>query len=117
MQRVRAILLMLTVLVTGITAIGMEMMPISAPAAMSSDAATHADHHGNIPLDYNHHGGSDDCLYCHLAKAADLPSRPTTVEVHRRPLQQVAGGYSASCHLAAWTTPCQPRAPPRRVAA
>ncbi len=90
MQRVRAILLILTVLVTGITAIGMEMMPISAPAATSRDAATHADHHGKTPLNNNHHGGSDDCPYCHLAQAADLLPSHGTQKVYRRPLQQVA---------------------------
>ncbi|MDO5759075.1 MAG: hypothetical protein Q4P24_16720 [Rhodobacterales bacterium] len=41
MQRLHAVLLLLIVLVTVITAFGMKMMPLTAPA---SNAAAHADH-------------------------------------------------------------------------
>lgn len=108
---------LLIVLVTVITAIGMEMMPIQPAANLVGNAATHANHNSDTSPADGHHDDSNRCLYCHLAKATDLPPKNEVVTIDRRPQPPVAGTQTTSCHLPTLTTPCQPRGPPRSVAA
>ena len=115
--RLRAIILLLSVLLTGFTAIGMAMMPVAMPTAMVGDDASHMHHDGGSRQDGGQHDGGADCLYCHLAKATDLPTTVKPATVYRRLLPRFAAVELASCHVPAWVTPCQPRAPPRAVAA
>jgi hypothetical protein len=114
MRRVRAAIVLLTALLTALTAIGMAMMPVLMPSAgVHAEAAMHASDQGDgRPHGGGQHHGSDDCLYCQLAKATDLPARHEPVMVHRRLMPCSAGLVTPSCQPRAWTMPHQPRAPP-----
>lgn len=117
MQQLRSILFLLIAVVMGITAVGMELKPVFAPAAVERHAVSHAESHDGPRSDHEHHENSDACLYCHLAKAADLPSRPGTIVVRRQVLELSTSRYAAPCSLEVQRAPWQPRAPPRRIIA
>ena len=117
MQRTRAAIVLLTIFLTALTAIGMEMMPVSTPPAGNhANTAMHEGHHGDAqPGDDDRHDGPNNCSYCQLAKATDLPSLHGPAPIHRRLLTSTLSVQTGSCHLRAWRTSCRPRAPPASI--
>ena len=115
MLKARAAIVLLTVVLTALTAIGMEMMPVSTPPAGNhARTVMHEGHHGDAqPDDSEHRHGQNDCSYCQLAKATDLPSSPGPVPVQFRLVPGSLGMRATACQLPACPLPRWPRAPPK----
>ncbi len=110
-KKLRRVILLLTVVVTAFTAIGMARMPVRAALdVLRSEAVAETGGHHH---DSKQSHGGDECLYCLLAKATDLPAQQEAAKVYRRPLPDTVTVQLESCHLPEWTVPCLPRAPPR----
>lgn len=117
-QLLRAMILLSIVLLSAITSIGMQMMPDrTAASATQVEAAIHGAHHGEGPAGKGRGHGRQDCLYCQLAAATDLPPTQGGVTIDLRLHSGTAPFHLDSCDLRTWKAPCQPRAPPSSVAA
>jgi hypothetical protein len=101
---------LLSIIVTVAAAFGMKVMPMSIPAS-----ELHAEVVTQLQSEQHNdgHAGYEDCLYCHIAKTADLSHRLTCGEIHRIVHPSYVGEQKTAWFVSARTTPCQPRAPPR----
>lgn len=113
MQTARMAIVLLTIFLTALTAVAMEMMPVATPPAVNhADTSMHGGHGAAQPGDGDHNHGPNDCSYCQTAKATDLLRWPGAVMVHRRLLPGTHNMRTVSYHPQGSTPSRWPRAPP-----